>query len=386
MPYNFDLPIDRRNSDSAKWNWFDPDVLPMWVADMDFQSPEPIIRALRERAEHGVYGYAFGSRELSEILVERLRTRHHMEVLPEHLHYLPNIVVGLNVVTQAVGARGDGVLLMPPIYFPFFNAITAQERVVNDVPLLATRINGNLHYEMDIDALEAAITPQTKLLLFCNPHNPVGRVYTRAELERLADLCLRHDLIICSDEIHCDLVYQPESHISIASLAPEIAARTVTLIAPSKAFNLPGLGFGAAVVPNDDLRERISKIAWSTGEHAYSMGIVAATAAYGRGQPWLDELVVYLRGNRDALVEYVNMHLPGVATTCPEGTFLAWLDCRELGLENPNQFFLEKARVGLTDGAPFGKGGEGFVRLNFGCPRTTLVEGLERMKRAVNHE
>lgn len=383
MPHNFDTPINRRDSDSAKWNWFDPDVLPMWVADMDFQAPEPIIRALRERADHGVYGYAFESRELREILVERLRTRHQLEISPDHLLFLPNLVVGLNVVTQAVGVRGDSVLLTTPIYFPFLNAIAAQERVLNDVPMAQTRTNGALHYEIDFDTLEAAITPKTKLLMLCNPHNPVGRVYTRAELERLADICLRHDLIISSDEIHSDLVYSPESHISIASLSPEIAARTVTLISPSKAFNLPGLGFGAAVVPNDELRERLNKIAWATGEHAYTMGIVAATAAYREGQSWLDDLVTYLRANRDTLVEFVNTQLPGVTTTCPEGTFLAWLDCRALGLENPHQFYLDKARVGLADGAPFGKGGEGFVRLNFGCPRSTLMEGLERMKRAI---
>jgi cystathionine beta-lyase len=383
MPHNFDTPINRRDSDSAKWNWFDPDVLPMWVADMDFQSPEPIIRALRERVDHGVYGYTIDSPELREILVERLRTRHQLEVAPDHLLFLPNLVVGLNIVARAVGERGDSVLLSTPIYFPFLNAIAAQERVVNDVPLAQTRTNGLLHYEIDFDALEAAITPQTKLLMLCNPHNPVGRVFTRAELERLADVCLRHDLIISSDEIHCDLVYQPESHISIASLAPEIAARTVTLLGPSKAFNLPGLGFGAAVVPNDDLRQKIQQIGWSTGEHAYTMGIVAAVAAYRDGQSWLDELVAYLRANRDALVEYVNTHLPDVATTCPEGTFLAWLDCRDLGLENPFQFFLDKARVGLTDGAPFGKGGEGFVRLNFACPRSTLMDGLERMRAAL---
>ena len=277
------------------------------------------------------------------------------------------------------------MLLSTPIYFPFLNAIGAQERVVNDVPLVQTGTNGTLHYEMDFDALEASITPQTKLLMLCNPHNPVGRVYTRAELERLADICLRHDLIISSDEIHCDLVYTPESHVSIASLSPEIAARTVTLISPSKAFNLPGLGFGAAVITNDELRERVHKIAWANGEHAYTMGIVAATAAYRDGQSWLDELLEYLRGNRDTLVAFVNEHLPNVAITCPEGTFLAWLDCRNLGLsESPYQFFLDKARVGLTDGAPFGKGGEDFVRLNFGCPRSTLMEGLERMKRAID--
>ncbi len=384
MGSQFDELIDRRSSDSAKWKYFSPDVLPMWVADMDFCSPEPVIEALRQRIDHGVYGYAFDSAELRDLLVERLRTRHHLEVAPEHLVFLPNLVVGLSLVTGAVGQRGDGVLMATPMYHPFFNVVSVQDRVLVDVPLIETRQNGLLRYEIDFDALEAAITPQTKLLLFCNPHNPIGRAYTRAELEQVADICLRHNLIVCSDEIHCDLIYQAGSHISIASLSPEIAARSVTLIAPSKTFNLAGLGLGIAVIPDDDLRARVTTTAMNMGIHASMPGIVAGTAAYRDGQPWLDELMPYLRDNRDLLVDYVQAHFPGVVTTLPEATFLAWLDCRALELpESPYQFFLDKACVGLNDGAIFGRGGQGFVRLNFGCPRSMLMDGLERMQAAL---
>ncbi|CAG0933156.1 partial cystathione beta-lyase, partial [Planctomycetaceae bacterium] len=288
------------------------------------------------------------------------------------------------LVTGAVGQRGDGVLLATPMYHPFFNVVSVQDRVLVDVPLIETRQNGLLRYEIDFDALEAAITPQTKLLLFCNPHNPIGRAYTRAELEQVADICLRHNLIVCSDEIHCDLIYQAGSHISIASLSPEIAARSVTLIAPSKTFNLAGLGLGIAVIPDDDLRARVTTTAMNMGIHASMPGIVAGTAAYRDGQPWLDELMPYLRDNRDLLVDYVQAHFPGVVTTLPEATFLAWLDCRALELpESPYQFFLDKACVGLNDGAIFGRGGQGFVRLNFGCPRSMLMDGLERMQAAL---
>jgi cystathionine beta-lyase len=271
-----------------------------------------------------------------------------------------------------------------PMYHPFFNVVAVQERALVEAPLIETCQDGVLRYEIDFDALEAAITPQTKLLLFCNPHNPVGRAYSRAELERVAEICLRHNLTLCSDEIHCDLIYTEGGHTSIASLSPEIGARTVTLIAPSKTFNLAGLGLGIAVIPDDELRTRISNTAMHMGIHASMPGIVAATAAYRDGQSWLDELLPYLRENRDLVVEYVRTHFHGVVTTCPEATFLAWLDFRALELpESPAQFFLEKARVGLNDGAIFGKGGEGFVRLNFGCPRSMLLEGLERMRAAI---
>ena len=384
MPHSFDNFINRRDSDSAKWNIFGPDVLPMWVADMDFRVADPIVRALHERVEHGIFGYQMSSAELSNILVDRLETRHHLHAAPDNLVYLPNVVTGLNVAASIVGERGDGILMLAPLYPPFLSVVAAQGRVLNDVLLAQTRENGLMRYEIDFDALEAAVTPQTKLFLFCNPHNPVGRVYTRDELERVAEFCIRHDLILCSDEIHCDLVYAPNTHISIASLSPEIASRTITLLAPSKAFNLPSLGCAVAVITDKGLRKRFEMQAMLTGEHPYVMGVVGATAAYRDGQPWLDELLPYLQSNRDAMVEYVGQHLPDVATTCPEGTYLGWLDFRLLKLTgSPFQYFLDRAKVAFSDGAIFGKGGEGYIRVNFGCQRSTLLEALERVCGAI---
>jgi cystathionine beta-lyase len=240
---------------------------------------------------------------------------------------------------------------------------------------------------MDFDAIEAAITPRTKLWMFCNPHNPVGRAYTRAELERVADLCLRHDLIIISDEIHSDLVTDGHEHIAIASLSPEIAARTITLNAPSKSFNLPGLDLGFAVIPNPDLLEQFQKVMMSVGVFMInSFGYAGAIAAYTQGEAWLAEMNRYLAGNRAVMVNFLREHLPQINYTIPEATYLGWLDCRALPLpdgETPYDFFLKRAKVGLNDGKTFGAGGDGFVRLNYGCSRETLLEALERMREAV---
>jgi cystathionine beta-lyase len=242
-------------------------------------------------------------------------------------------------------------------------------------------------YGIDFEALEAAITPQTRIFLLCNPHNPVGRVYSRAELERLAEICLRHDLIICSDEIHADLVYLPHQHIPISSLDPDVAKRTITLMAPSKTFNLAGLQCSFAVVPNDELRQTFLQAARGLVPWVNLMGLVAAQAAYSSGGEWLDQLLPYLQANRDFLRRYVESELPGVSLAEPEGTYLAWLDCRASAnpqaAADPFNFFLEQACVALVDGKSFGPGGDGFVRLNFGCPRSALEAALMRMKNAL---
>jgi cystathionine beta-lyase len=243
----------------------------------------------------------------------------------------------------------------------------------------------NGSYSIDYDAFEAAITDRTRIFVLCSPHNPVGRVFRSDELERMADICLRHDVVICSDEIHCDLVFDGNQHLPIASLAPEIAARTITLMAPSKTYNIAGLQFSMAIVQDPELRARLKKAqAGLVAFPADVLSYAAALAAYRDGQPWLDEVLRYLQANRDYLQEYAGEQLPGIAMWKPEGTYLAWLDCQQAGIPgNPHQFFLDQARVAVNDGASFGRGGEGFVRLNFGCPRSTLVEALERMKRAL---
>lgn len=380
MSYDFDPIIDRRHTDSAKWRWYDEDVLPLWVADMDFAAPEPVIRALEERVAHGVFGYGLPPDGLREVIQERLARLYGWHVETDDIFFLPGVVTGFNLACRAVGAPGDKVVVEPPVYPPMLSAAENSNRVCKIVPL----VEGPERYERDLNAFERAVMERTSLFLLCNPHNPVGRVFEKTELERLAEICLRHDVVICSDEIHCDLVYQGHHHVPIAALAPEIAAQTITLLAPSKTFNIPGLGCSVGVVQNPDLRARLKRASAGIIPHVNVLGYAAALAAYRDGQAWLDALLVYLEGNRDYLLEYIGTHVPGIKCQRPEGTYLAWLDCREAGIPgNPHEFFLERASVALNDGATFGEEGEDFVRLNFGCPRATLTEGLERMRAAL---
>jgi cystathionine beta-lyase len=377
---NFDEPVDRRESDSTKWRRYGDGVLPLWVADMDFASPRPVIEALHRRVDHGIFGYGDPPEALRAAICERLARLYGWKVSPTELMFLPGLVCGLNLVSRAVGQPGDGILIQTPVYPPFLTAPINGGRVLETVTL--SRRNGR--YEVDFDAMEQAITSRTRLFLLCNPHNPVGRVYERWELERMAEICLRHDLVICSDEIHCDLVYDGRRHIPIASLAPEIAERCITLLSPSKTFNLPGLGCAVAVTQNPALMRQLHAAAAGIVPPVNVLGYVAALAAYQEGQPWLDALLAYLAANRDYLADYVRRHLPRITMTKPEGTYLAWLDCRLCDLpDTPYRFFLNEAKVALNDGAAFGPGGEGFVRLNFGCPRTTLAQALERMRDAL---
>lgn len=384
--YDFDTVIPRRESDSVKWNAFDPDVLPLWVADMDFRSPEPVLRALHERIDHGIFGYAFGSEKaLAEAIAARMADRHHWSVNPEHIVFMPNLFYGLYAVSRAYAEADNGrVLIQTPVYGPFISAPGNAGRPLQVAELTAARANGHLRYEIDFDAFEAAITPDTRVFLMCSPHNPVGRVWERWELERMADICLRHNLVIVSDEIHADLIYNGHRHIPTAALSPEVCGRTVTLHSASKAFNLPGLALGYAIVLDDNLRRSLQAVLNQANVHSGLMGAVATLAAYREGQPWLDALVQYLQGNRDYLLDYVARCLPQIGATHPEGTYLAWLDCRAAGIDGkPSDFFLKQAKVALNDGAWFGQGGEGFVRLNYGCPRATLTEALERMRAAL---
>jgi cystathionine beta-lyase len=377
----------QRLFDRAKWNVYESDVLPMWVADTDFLAPQPVIDALKARADHGLFGYQMGSTELKDVLVERLQARHKITATPEQIIFTPGLVFALFLVARMIGEAGDGVLMTMPMYPPFMMGADFAKRELIGVELASTCENGVLRYEMDFDALEAAITPRTRLWMFCNPHNPVGRAYTRAELERVAEICLSHDLIIVSDEIHSDLVFDGHEHVAIAGLSSEIAARTITLNAPSKAFNLPGLDLGYAVITNPDLLEQFQNMMMSVGVMMInSFGYAGAVAAYTQGQAWLEEMMRYLADNRAAFAQFMRDHLPQINTTIPDATYLAWLDCRALALpegESPHEFFLKQAKVGLNDGKTFGAGGDGFVRLNFGCSRETLSAALERMREAV---
>ncbi|MCA1554883.1 MAG: PatB family C-S lyase, partial [Chloroflexi bacterium] len=305
------------------------------------------------------------------------------DVPAEHIVYIPGLVYGLNNVCRAVGNEGDDVIMFSPIYPPFLSAPTNQGKTITTVELKLQHTSPHtITYAGDFAAFEAAIKPNTVLFLHCHPHNPTGHEYTRAELEQLADICARHNLVICSDEIHCDLLMDGTRHMPLAALSPEVAQRTVTLMAPSKTFNMPSLDTSFAIIPNDDLRERVKHNA--IGLHINAMGLAATQAAYTECDEWLDELRAYLTENRNVVVDYVTENLPGVRVTVPEATYLAWLDCRDLHLDAaPHQFFLDKARVAVNDGATFGPGGEGFVRLNYGCPRSQLLRALDQMKRSL---
>ena len=391
MTYDFDTPIDRRSSESVKWNKFEADVLPMWVADMDFRSPPEVIQALHERVEHGVFGYPTGSRPgdlpaLRNLLVERMWQRYGWQIEPDDLLFQSGVGTAYKLASLAFASPEVAVLVQTPLYPPLLGLAKTTAVLGREAEL---RRGPDGCYEIDFEVFEAAATgaaarDHAGLFMLCNPHNPTGRVFRRDELERLAEICLRHDLLICSDEIHCDLTYRGQRHIPIASLDPEVARRTVTLMAPSKTFNLAGLKFSFTIIQNPELRQRFLSAGLGLGGWANLMGLTAAQAAYQYGGEWLEQLMVYLEGNRDYLYQYVLNELPGIRMVKPEGTYLAWLDCRELNLPgSPYEFFLQRARVAFNDGAMFGKGGKGFVRLNFGCPRSLLMEALERMKSAL---
>jgi len=380
VPPDFDRIIDRRQTESDKWRRYPEDVLPLWVADMDFAVPDAVVRALEQRVAHPIFGYGRPPDALHEVLQERLALLYDWHVGVEDVFFCPGVVSGFNVACRAVAAPGDDILVEAPVYPPMLTAPENTACACQVVPL----IEGRERYEHDFDALKKAITERTSLFLLCNPHNPVGRVFDREELERLAELCLRHNVVVCSDEIHCDFVFRGQRHIPIASLAPEIAARTITFLAPSKTFNIAGLSCSVGVVQDPELRARVERAGAGLVPHVNVLGYTAALAAYRDGQAWLDALMVYLEANRDYVLDYVATHMPWIKCHRPEGTFLAWLDCRDAGIPgNPHNFFLEQARVALNDGADFGAGGEGFVRLNFGCPRATLTEALERMREAL---
>ena len=384
MPFDFDRVIDRRGTDSNKWHKYGPDVVPLWVADMDFASPPPVVEALRARIEHGVFGYLREGcpPDLVDVFVERCRKRYGWDVPPEALILMPGVNPANNVAARTVCRPGDGFVIVTPAYPPLLR-VPGNVGLDPRLPALSHGADGR--YEIDFDAFERAISPSTRAFLLCNPHNPVGRVYTRRELERLAEVCLRHDLTILADEIHCDLVYPGHEHVPMASIAPEVAARTITLMAPSKTFNQAGLKASVTIVTDASLRERFMAARVDMVQPtANVLGYTAMLAAYRDGGPWHEALLRYLEANRDFLLDYVRRRLAGVGVSPVEGTYLAWLDCRSMGLGDPFTFFLEQAKVALNDGKTFGAAGEGFVRLNFGTPRSILTDGLERMRKALS--
>ena len=382
--FHFDTPIDRRrppNDDSMKWGRYaGRDVLPMWVADMDFAAPPAVLEALDARVAHGVFGYPHVTADVREAVLLHLARDLRWVVDPDWLVWLPGLVTGLNVACRSVGEAGDGVLTAVPIYPPFMSAPRLSERQLQTVPL--SRSGGE--WEWDIEALVSAADARTRLLMLCNPHNPVGRIWRKDELLELAEIAEHHDWIICSDDIHCELLLEPGvPYTPIASLSPEIARRTITLFAPSKTYNIPGLGAAFAVIPDPALRRRFERVMAGIVPHINVLGYTAMAAAYRHGVPWRDAMLDYLRGNRDHLVRSLNL-LPGLQLQAPEATYLAWIDASGLNLpagQSAAKYF-EAAGVGLSPGEDFMPGATGHVRLNFGCTRATLDEAIRRISAA----
>ncbi len=374
MRFDFDTPIERRHTSSLKWDLYrGRDILPLWVADMDFRCPPAVIEALEARVGHGIFGYTHAPDELVGVIREMLLDQYAWDVHPEWLVWLPGVVSGLNLSCRCAGEAGDGVLTCTPVYPPFLSAPKHAGQNLKAIALA----EGERGYVIDRAALKSARTSRTRLFMLCNPHNPGGRCFSREELAGLAEFCLHHDLTICSDEIHAGLVLDDVcTHIPIATLGPEVERRTITLLSPSKSFNIPGLGFAFAVIADPGLRRRFQRAMAGLVPHVNALGYVAALAAYRDGAPWLAGLREYLRGNREVVAGRVAA-MPGLKMHPVEATYLAWIDARSLELDDPVGFF-EQAGVGLSDGAHFGA--PGFVRLNFGCPRGVLQEALGRME------
>jgi cysteine-S-conjugate beta-lyase len=383
MSFDFEDVPDRRHTDSQKWQKYaGRDILPLWVADMDCAAPPAVLDALHHRIDHGVFGYSRPTPSQTEAVLGLLRRDHGWEVDPSALVWLPGLVVGLNVTSLAAAEPGEEILCLTPVYPPFMSAPRNGGRVPICVPFVPHPTEER--WEIDWEGLERAVTPRTRALFLCNPHNPIARVLRREELARLADFALRHGLVICSDEIHCDLVLDPGlRHFPIALISPEIAARTITLIAPSKTYNVPGLACALAVIPDPDLRQRFLRRTAGIVAEVNALGYFACEAAYRHGEPWRQALLTHLRGNRDRVVAQVRDTLPGVRLEAPiEATYLAWLNVSALGLADPVAHF-EAHGVGLSDGRPFGAAPGTHVRLNFGCPRATLDEALRRIAAGV---
>lgn len=383
---DFDKVVDRTNSHSVKWDAIDKvfgkdDILPMWVADMDFQPPKAVTDALKDRIEHGIFGYTFVPMSVTESIQEWMKRRHDCEFKKSSIVFSEGVVPSISTAIRAFTEKGDKVLVHSPVYPPFFNMVKNNERTLVTSSLLYE----NGRYEIDFADFEAQLKDGVKMFILCNPHNPGGRVWTKEELEKLGDLCVEHDCMIVSDEIHSDLVFQPNVHIPIASIKDEFREITTTLIAPTKTFNLAGLQASAALIPNKELKAKFKKIQEQQGFFTLNAFAVAGMeAAYRKGDEWLGQLLAYLDENMKVTAEFISEHLPALKPMKADATYLLWIDCRELGLsdEEIKEKLLEKGKLGLEPGTKYGEGGEGFVRMNLACPRETLNEGLERLKRA----
>jgi cysteine-S-conjugate beta-lyase len=386
--WNFDEHVGREGTDCIKYDLREEifgvkEVIPMWVADMDFKTPGFIVKALRERIDHEIYGYTFRPKEYSGSIIDWFAKRHNYVIEKEWICFSPGIVPALNLCTLAYTEPGDSIIVQPPVYFPFFSAVESHGR-----KLIHNRlIESEGRWVMDYDALASSIDSTTRMIIISNPHNPVGRAWSAEELKRLADICLKNNIIIISDEIHCDLVLPGFRHIPFASLSPEIAENTVTCIAPSKTFNLAGLSTSSLVIPNPVLRKSFTRMIESIHVgNGNIFGNIASVAAYSEGHEWLDALLGYIDNNVDFVEDYCSKMIPEIIPVQPEATYMIWLDCRKMGMTGKElqHFFVHKAGVGMNEGSSFGPGGEGFMRMNVGTTHQVVIKAMEQIEKAVS--
>ena len=388
MMWNFDEPVKREGTNCIKYDLREEtfgvkDVIPMWVADMDFNTPDFVIKSLQNRLNHEIYGYSFRPPEYFLSIIDWLKLRHNWRVEKEWISFCPGIVPALNFCTLAFTQPGDNIIVQPPVYFPFFSAVESHGRK----PIYNRLIESDGKWVMDYDSLIDAIDGKTKMIIISNPHNPIGRVWTPEELNILADICLKNNILILSDEIHCDLVLPGFSHTHFASLSEKIAEKTITCIAPSKTFNLAGLSTSSVIISNPVLRKSFNRIVENMHVgNGTIFGTIASIAAYSHGHRWLDALLDYIDHNIDFVENYCRKMIPEIVPVQPEATYMIWLDCRKFGMTGKElqNFFVNRACVGMNEGSTFGPGGEGFMRMNLATTHQTVMKAMEQIEKAVS--
>ena len=396
MKYDFDKVYSRENTNSDKWDNLEKmfgyeDTIPMWVADMDFPAAESIVEALKTRATHPFYGYTRSGEGLIDAIVDRMKRKFDWKIRPEWIVFTPGVIPALGTAVRSLTRPGDEIILQEPVYYPFFPVVTSSgcQIVTNQLKL----IDGQ--YQMDFSDLEDKFKPRVgmhphpgriKAVILCNPHNPIGRLWEKEDLQRLGEIVIGNDAVVISDEIHCELLYKGYNHTPFATISEEFEQNSIVCMAPSKTFNLAGLQASSIIIPNEKIRARFREANSAMNPGPNLFGLAAMEAAYRYGDEWLEQLLEYLQGNLDFALKYFNDNIPGINAIEPQGTYLLWLDCRKLQMDDMalRDFIRSKARLGLDDGFLFGAGGSGFQRMNIACPRSILEEALKRLENAVN--
>jgi len=389
MKYGFDKIIDRKNTKCYKWDYNreifgKEDLLSMWVADMDFQAPPEVLEVLQKRIDHGVFGYTGITDSFYDSIINWMKERFNWEIKKDWIIATPGIVPSINFALQTYTEKSDKILVQTPVYYPFFTSIKNNKRtlIVSELKLIDD------HYEMDFTDLEKKLADDVKMMILCSPHNPVSRVWKLDELQRISELCLKLNVLLISDEIHSDLIFSSNEHIPIPTISKQIADNSITMFAPSKTFNVAGLSLSFVIIPNKKIRAMFKKTLQKLGLHLSNLfGIEALEASYKYGTKWLEELLIYVEDNYNFVQQYFQNNIPKIKPIKMEGTYLLWLDCREMGLSQKElvNFFINKAGLALNDGSKFGKGGKGFMRMNLGCSRKLIEQAFKQMESAVNN-